>query len=236
MWGEDQSLLLEPDQGEGMAQSTTLARPSPQRAAMFIKRALDIFLALLSFILFAPLLIGTAIAVRVGLGSPVFFLQERPGLRGRPFRMVKFRTMRDALDRNGVLLPDDQRLTRLGRILRSTNLDELPEVWNVLVGDMSIVGPRPLLMEYLPLYTAEQARRHDMRPGITGWAQINGRNALDWEQKFALDVWYADHWSLALDWCNFWATWAKFFKGRGVSAQGEATMIRFTGVRAEDTK
>jgi lipopolysaccharide/colanic/teichoic acid biosynthesis glycosyltransferase len=196
---------------------------------MFIKRALDIFLALLSFVLFAPLLIGTAIAVRVGLGSPVLFLQARPGLHGRPFRMVKFRTMRDAQDKHGNPLPDDQRLTRLGRFLRSTSLDELPEVWNVLVGDMSIVGPRPLLMEYLPLYSPEQARRHAMRPGITGWAQINGRNALDWEQKFALDVWYVDNWSVALDWRIFWATWSKVFKRRGVSAQGEVTMHKFRG-------
>lgn len=196
---------------------------------MFIKRALDIILALLSFILFAPLLIGTAIAVRIGLGSPVLFFQERPGLHGRPFRMVKFRTMRDALDKHGNPLPDDQRLTRLGRILRSTSLDELPEVWNVLLGDMSIVGPRPLLMEYLPLYTPEQARRHDMRPGITGWAQINGRNAIGWEQKFELDVWYVDNWSIALDWQIFWSTWSRVFKRRGISAQGEVTMPKFRG-------
>lgn len=197
--------------------------------AMRMKRFIDIVLALLSFVLFAPLMLSTAVAVRIGLGSPILFTQTRPGLHGRPFRMVKFRTMRDAVDRHGRQLPDAQRLTRLGRFLRSTSLDELPEVWNVLVGDMSIVGPRPLLMEYLPLYSPEQARRHAMRPGITGWAQINGRNALDWPAKFALDVWYVDHWSLALDWKIFWLTWARVFRRKGVSAAGEATMPRFTG-------
>lgn len=200
---------------------------------MFIKRALDIFLALLGFVLFAPLLIGTAVVVRIGLGAPVLFVQVRPGLQGRPFRMVKFRTMRNANDKHGNPLPDDQRLTRLGRFLRSTSLDELPEVWNVLVGDMSIVGPRPLLMEYLPLYTPEQARRHTMRPGITGWAQVNGRNALEWDQKFKLDVWYIDNWSLALDWRIFWMTWSRVLKRRGVSAQGEVTMHKFRGTAAE---
>jgi lipopolysaccharide/colanic/teichoic acid biosynthesis glycosyltransferase len=197
--------------------------------AMRMKRFIDIVLALLSFVLFAPLMLSTAVAVRIGLGSPILFTQTRPGLHGRPFRMVKFRTMRDAVDRHGRQLPDAQRLTPLGRFLRSTSLDELPEVWNVLVGDMSIVGPRPLLMEYLPLYSPEQARRHAMRPGITGWAQINGRNALDWPAKFALDVWYVDHWSLALDWKIFWLTWARVFRRKGVSAAGEATMPRFTG-------
>ncbi len=147
--------------------------------------------------------------------------------------MVKFRTMRDARDKQGNPLPDDQRLTRLGRFLRSTSLDELPEVWNVLVGDMSIVGPRPLLMEYLPLYTPEQSRRHAMRPGITGWAQVNGRNALEWDQKFKLDVWYVDNWSLALDWRIFWMTWSKVFKRHGVSAEGEATMHKFRGSAPE---
>jgi lipopolysaccharide/colanic/teichoic acid biosynthesis glycosyltransferase len=194
-----------------------------------MKRLIDIVLAVMTFLLFAPLLVGTAVAVWIGLGRPVLFRQTRPGLHGRPFRMVKFRTMRDATDRDGNPLPDAQRLTPLGRFLRSTSLDELPEVWNVLVGDMSIVGPRPLLMDYLPLYSPEQARRHEMRPGITGWAQINGRNALDWPQKFALDVWYVDHWSLALDWKIFWLTWAKVFRRKGVSAAGEATMPRFTG-------
>ena len=196
---------------------------------MLLKRALDIVLALLSLILFAPLLIGTAVAVWVGLGRPLFFTQVRPGLHGKPFRMVKFRTMRSAIGPDGHPLPDEQRLTRLGRFLRSTSLDELPEVWNVLKGDMSIVGPRPLLMEYLPLYTPEQARRHLMRPGITGWAQINGRNAVSWPERFALDVWYVDHWSIALDWRIFWATWGKVFARRGVAADGAATMPRFTG-------
>ena len=163
------------------------------------------------------------------IGAPVFFRQQRPGLHGQPFQMVKFRTMTDARGPDGALLPDAERLTPFGRFLRSASLDELPELWNVLRGDMSLVGPRPLLMEYLPLYTPEQARRHAVRPGITGWAQVNGRNALSWEEKFALDVWYVDHQSLALDIRILWLTARKVLAREGISAAGEATMGKFTG-------
>lgn len=163
------------------------------------------------------------------LGSPVFFRQMRPGLEGRPFQMLKFRTMTDERDAAGQLLGDDKRLTAFGRFLRSTSLDELPELWNVLKGDMSLVGPRPLLMEYLPLYSPEQARRHEARPGITGWAQVNGRNALSWEEKFALDVWYVDNRTFWLDIRILWLTVKKVLVREGISAAGEATMSKFTG-------
>lgn len=167
--------------------------------------------------------------VRRKLGSPVFFCQDRPGLNGQPFRMVKFRTMRDAVGEDGLPLPDADRITALGNFLRSTSLDELPELWNVLKGDMSLVGPRPLLMEYLPLYSPEQARRHELRPGITGWAQINGRNALSWEEKFVLDVWYVDHQSLGLDLKILFLTIKKVFAREGISAAGDVTMPKFSG-------
>ena len=167
--------------------------------------------------------------VRSKLGGPVLFRQIRPGLHGRPFMMIKFRTMTDERGADGELLPDAQRLTPFGRFLRLTSLDELPELWNVLRGDMSLVGPRPLLMEYLPLYSPEQARRHELRPGITGWAQVNGRNALSWEERFKLDVWYVDHRSLWLDLRILWLTVRKVIMREGISAQGEATMSRFTG-------
>lgn len=194
-----------------------------------MKRFLDIVFSTTLLCLVAPLLAVTALAVRLGLGSPVLFTQTRPGLHGRPFRMIKFRTMRDVVDAFGAPLPDAERLTALGRFLRSTSLDELPELWNVLRGDMSLVGPRPLLMEYLPLYTPEQARRHEVRPGITGWAQVNGRNALSWEEKFAMDVWYVDNHNLVLDMKILWLT-AKTVLGRkGVSAKDHETMPRFTG-------
>ncbi len=169
------------------------------------------------------------ILVRVKVGRPVFFTQIRPGIHGKPFLMVKLRTMTDAFDPEGALLPDAQRLTSFGLWLRSTSLDELPELWNVLKGDMSLVGPRPLLMEYLPLYTPEQARRHDVRPGITGWAQVNGRNAISWEDKFRLDIWYADNHNLWLDVKILWLTVKKVLVRDGISAAGEATMPRFTG-------
>ena len=194
-----------------------------------MKRLLDFIAALLGLIALAlPLLLLMAL-IRRRLGSPVFFRQTRPGLHGQPFEMVKFRTMTDARGPDGQLLPDAQRLTRFGRFLRASSLDELPELWNVLKGDMSLVGPRPLLMEYLPLYTPEQARRHEVRPGITGWAQVNGRNALSWEEKFALDVWYVDHQSLALDISILWRTVRKVLVREGISAAGEATMGKFTG-------
>jgi lipopolysaccharide/colanic/teichoic acid biosynthesis glycosyltransferase len=180
-------------------------------------------------ILLAPVFLGVAAAVRLSLGSPVLFRQTRPGLGGKPFEMLKFRTMRDAHDARGNPLPDAERLTPLGRFLRATSLDELPELVNVLRGEMSLVGPRPLLMEYLPLYTPEQARRHEVRPGITGWAQVNGRNALSWEEKFRLDVWYVDHRSFWLDLRILARTVAKVFAREGISQEGQATMERFRG-------
>jgi lipopolysaccharide/colanic/teichoic acid biosynthesis glycosyltransferase len=167
--------------------------------------------------------------VRRKLGNPVLFTQVRPGLHGKPFRMVKFRTMTDERDANGALLPDVQRLTPFGRFLRASSLDELPELWNVLRGEMSLVGPRPLLMEYLPLYSTQQSRRHEVRPGITGWAQVNGRNAISWADKFELDVWYVDHRSLLLDIRILWLTVRKVLVRDGISAAGEATMPRFEG-------
>src|SRR5690606_37306309 len=182
------------------------------------KRALDLAIAVPALIVLSPLLLGIALAIRVRMGSPVRFRQERPGLGGRPFRMLKFRTMSDLRDPQGRLLDDAQRLTPLGRWLRRTSLDELPELINVLKGEMSLVGPRPLLMEYLPRYTPEQARRHAVKPGITGWAQINGRNALSWEEKFALDLWYVEHRSLWLDCVILVRTIAAVVSGRGISA------------------
>jgi lipopolysaccharide/colanic/teichoic acid biosynthesis glycosyltransferase len=197
-----------------------------------IKRIFDLFAALLALVLLAPVLAVVGWQIRRKLGSPVLFRQVRPGLRGRPFEMVKFRTMRDALDAHGKPLPDSERMTPFGNFLRSVSLDELPEVWNVLKGDMSLVGPRPLLMEYLPLYSPEQARRHEVRPGVTGWAQINGRNALSWEDKFKLDVWYVDHQSLWLDLKILVLTVKKVFVREGISAAGEATMPRFMGSKS----
>ena len=196
---------------------------------MMIKRGLDIAIAATALLLAAPVLLFVAIAVRVNLGGPVLFRQQRPGLHGRPFTMVKFRTMRDALGRDGRPLPDADRLTPFGALLRSTSLDELPELWNVVRGDMSLVGPRPLLMEYLDRYTPEQARRHEVRPGVTGWAQIHGRNALSWEERFRLDVWYVEHQSLRLDLQILRRTLALVLRRTGVSANGEATMPVFQG-------
>jgi lipopolysaccharide/colanic/teichoic acid biosynthesis glycosyltransferase len=194
-----------------------------------MKRFFDFSVALVAFALLGLLLLLLAWQVRRKLGSPVFFRQVRPGLRGQPFQMVKFRTMTDERGPDGQLLPDAERLTPFGRFLRASSLDELPELWNVLKGEMSLVGPRPLLMEYLPLYSAEQARRHEVRPGITGWAQVNGRNALSWEDKFKLDVWYVDHRSLWLDIRILWLTVRKVLVREGISAEGEATMSRFAG-------
>ena len=194
-----------------------------------MKRVVDIFGAGLGLLILSPLILCLAWMIRRRLGSPVLFRQVRPGLQGRPFEMIKFRTMRDAADSNGQPLPDADRLTPFGRWLRSTSLDELPELWNVLKGDMSLVGPRPLLMEYLPLYSPEQARRHEVRPGITGWAQVNGRNAISWEEKFALDVWYVDHHNLWLDMKILYMTLRKVLVRDGISAEGEATMPKFKG-------
>lgn len=193
------------------------------------KRILDLCLALPALILASPLLALIAVMVRRRLGAPVFFYQQRPGLGGRPFRIVKLRTMTDATDANGALLPDEDRLTPFGAFLRRTSLDELPELLNVVRGDMSLVGPRPLLMQYLPLYTPEQMRRHDVRPGITGWAQIHGRNAISWEEKFALDVWYADHLSLWLDLKIIALTVWKVLRREGISQPGYATADYFRG-------
>ena len=194
-----------------------------------MKRLFDLLLSFgLLLVLALPLLL-LWVLVRRKLGSPVLFRQIRPGQHGRPFMMVKFRTMTDECGADGEMLPDAQRLTALGRFLRASSLDELPELWNVLRGEMSLVGPRPLLMEYLPLYSPEQARRHEVRPGITGWAQVNGRNALSWEERFKLDVWYVDHRSVGLDLRILWLTVRKVIVREGISAQGEATMPRFTG-------
>ena len=194
-----------------------------------MKRLFDIAAAACALLVLALPLLVVVWMVRRKLGSPVFFTQARPGLHGKPFEMVKFRTMTDARGPDGALLPDADRLTPFGRFLRASSLDELPELWNVLKGDMSLVGPRPLLMEYLPLYSPEQARRHEVRPGITGWAQVNGRNAIGWEDKFTLDVWYVDHRSLWLDVKILWLTVKKVLVREGISADGEATMGRFTG-------
>lgn len=194
-----------------------------------VKRFFDLSASAFALLLLAlPLLILTRLVQRK-LGHPAFFRQVRPGIHGKPFQMIKFRTMTDQRGNDGVLLPDTARVTPFGHFLRASSLDELPELWNVLKGDMSLVGPRPLLMEYLPLYSHEQARRHEVRPGITGWAQVNGRNALSWEEKFALDVWYVDNRSMWLDVKILWLTIKKVLAREGISAAGEATMPRFTG-------
>ena len=194
-----------------------------------MKRSLDILGAGLGLILLCPLLLIIALVIWRNIGRPVLFRQVRPGLNARPFLMIKFRTMREAIGPDGQPLPDDQRLTSLGAKLRSSSLDELPELWNVLKGDMSLVGPRPLLMEYVPLYSSQQARRMELRPGLTGWAQINGRNALTWDEKFSLDIWYVDNRTIWLDLKILWRTVKKVLKRDGISAEGEVTMSKFTG-------
>lgn len=194
-----------------------------------IKRLLDITVSMLVLLFLFPALIVIALQLRRNLGSPVFFRQERPGLHGKPFQMIKFRTMTEELDDTGELLSDSQRLTKFSRFLRSSSLDELPELWNVLRGEMSLVGPRPLLMDYLLLYTPEQFRRHEVLPGITGWAQVNGRNAISWEEKFALDVWYVDNRSFWLDLRILFLTLKSVVLRQDISAEGEATMPKFTG-------
>jgi len=198
---------------------------------MIVKRLFDFLAALCGLLLLAVPMLVVAWMVRRELGHPILFSQIRPGRCGVPFRMVKFRTMLGARDASGTLLSDAERLTSFGRFLRSTSLDELPELWNVLKGDMSLVGPRPLLMEYLPLYTAEQARRHDVRPGVTGWAQVNGRNAISWEDKFVLDVWYVDHRSFWLDLKILWLTVLRVMQRDDINAAGEATVKKFTGIK-----
>lgn len=199
-----------------------------------MKRLFDFFVAGVILSLVFPVLLVVAALLRIYIGKPIFFRQVRPGLIERPFQMIKFRTMRNEIGSDGLFLSDADRITPLGKFLRSSSLDELPELWNVLKGDMSLVGPRPLLMEYLPLYTPEQARRHEVRPGITGWAQINGRNAISWEEKFKLDVWYVDNRSFWLDMKILLLTIKKVLVRDGISAQGEATMPKFTGSRHDE--
>jgi lipopolysaccharide/colanic/teichoic acid biosynthesis glycosyltransferase len=194
-----------------------------------MKRWFDLVLASLALALLSPVLLLLAVLVRSKLGAPVLFRQVRPGLHGKPFGMLKFRSMTSARDATGDLLPDAERLTPFGKLLRSTSLDELPELWNVLTGEMSLVGPRPLLMEYLPLYSAEQFRRHDVRPGVTGWAQVNGRNAISWQDKFALDIWYVENHSLRLDAQILWMTMTRVARRDGVTAANSATTEKFTG-------
>lgn len=196
---------------------------------IMLKRLFDLSAALAGLVLLSPVIAIIAWRIRSNLGSPVLFRQVRPGKDGKPFEMVKFRTMRDVSDENGVPLPDDERMTPFGNLLRATSLDELPELWNVVKGDMSLVGPRPLLMEYLPLYSKVQYRRHEIRPGVTGWAQVNGRNALSWEDKFKLDVWYVDNQSFRLDIKILFLTVKKVLVRDGISANGEVTMTKFTG-------
>ena len=195
----------------------------------FFKRLFDIVASASGLIFLSPVFLILIYLIRKNLGEPVFFTQERPGKDGKPFKMIKFRSMRDAVDKDGNPLPDSERLTPFGKKLRATSLDELPELWNVLKGDMSLVGPRPLLMSYLPLYNEFQFRRHEMKPGVTGWAQVNGRNALSWDEKFAHDIWYIDHYSFWLDMKILFLTVKKVFIKEGISAEGEATMPYFTG-------
>ena len=195
----------------------------------FFKRLFDIIASASGLIFLSPVFLILIYLIRKNLGEPVFFTQERPGKDGKPFKMIKFRSMRDAVDQDGNPLPDSERLTPFGKKLRATSLDELPELWNVLKGEMSLVGPRPLLMSYLPLYNEFQNRRHEMRPGVTGWAQVNGRNALSWDEKFAHDIWYIDHYSFWLDMKILFLTVKKVYIKEGISAEGEATMPYFTG-------
>ena len=198
-----------------------------------LKRLFDFIATISGLLVIWPLVLALTLLTRIKLGSPILFRQTRPGRNGRPFLMYKFRTMTDERDETGNLLPDEQRLPHFGKFLRSTSLDELPELINVLKGEMSLVGPRPLLMEYLPLYSPEQARRHEARPGITGWAQVNGRNAISWEEKFKLDVWYVDNQSLWLDIKILWMTFSKVFKRQGISQEGQATMEKFMGSKTD---
>ena len=196
---------------------------------LFLKRAIDIIVSGIALLILAPILGLIALLIRLRMGSPILFRQIRPGLYASPFAFYKFRTMTCDCDKNGCLLPDECRISELGQLLRRTSLDEFPQLWNVLKGDMSLVGPRPLLMEYVPLYTRHQARRHEVKPGITGWAQVNGRNALTWEQKFELDVWYVDNWSLALDARILFLTISMVLKREGINQQGRATVDAFRG-------
>jgi len=201
----------------------------------FLKRTIDITASLVGLLIFSPILIVTSLMVRLKLGSPVLFKQQRPGLNGEPFFMYKFRTMTDQRDEQGNLLSDEQRLPRFGQLLRSTSLDELPELICVLKGQMSLVGPRPLMMKYLPRYTPQQARRHEAKPGITGWAQVNGRNAISWEDRFTLDVWYVDNWNVWLDIRILFKTVMAVFQREGVTQQGHVTMAEFMGTEQKES-
>jgi lipopolysaccharide/colanic/teichoic acid biosynthesis glycosyltransferase len=201
--------------------------------SLLVKKALDRTAAAVGLVVTAPVMAATAAAIAVTLGRPVVFRQVRPGLRGEPFTIIKFRTMRDALDASGKPLPDAERLTAVGRFIRGASLDELPQLFNVLRGELSLVGPRPLLMQYMPRYSAEQARRHDVLPGITGWAQIHGRNSVDWVERFKLDVWYVDNWSLALDAKILLQTVSSVLRREGISREGHATMYEFMGTSAD---
>lgn len=195
----------------------------------FFKRLIDIVASFLALLLLSPIIIIVAILIAVKIGKPIFFVQERIGKDNKVFKMIKFRTMKNDTDKNGNMLSDEERMTSLGKTLRSLSLDELPELWNILIGDMTIVGPRPLLVEYLPLYNEEQKRRHDVTPGLTGWAQINGRNSISWCEKFKLDIWYVDNWSLWLDIKIIFMTVFKVFKREGISQEGNITMEKFNG-------
>lgn len=200
-----------------------------KKFGLIIKRLFDIICALGGIIVLSPIFIICAILIRTNLGSPIFFKQRRIGKINKEFEIIKFRTMKDNFDKDGNALPDDQRMTKLGEVLRSLSLDELPELINILKGDMSLIGPRPLLVQYLPLYNERQIKRHDVTPGLTGWAQVNGRNLLTWNEKFELDVWYVENWSLGLDIKIFFMTFYKVFKREGISQEGKATMEFFNG-------
>jgi lipopolysaccharide/colanic/teichoic acid biosynthesis glycosyltransferase len=194
-----------------------------------VKRIIDVLFSIILLIILSPAILIIILLVGLMLGSPVLFRQTRPGYKGKPFVIYKFRSMTAEKDAEGKLLPDAKRLTRFGQFLRNTSLDELPELFNVIKGEMSLVGPRPLLMEYLPLYTPEQARRHEVKPGITGWAQINGRNTLDWDKRFQMDLWYIDHWSLGLDCKILFLTIFKVLRREGINAEGQTAMAKFIG-------
>ena len=206
-----------------------MSQTSPQPEIPWIKRAFDLIITVPLLIVLSPIYLVLIIIVALFMGRPVFFKQERPGFRGEIFTLRKFRSMRNAMDAKGNPLPDAQRLSKLGKFLRASSLDELPELFNVLLGKMSLVGPRPLLVEYLPLYSKEQARRHDVLPGITGWAQVNGRNDISWQKKFELDVWYVDHWSIWLDIKILFLTFFKVVRREGITQTGQATTKNFTG-------
>lgn len=201
-----------------------------KKLGLVIKRLFDIVCALCGLIILSPVLIICALLIRFNLGSPIFFRQKRIGKDNKEFEMIKFRSMKDAFDKNGNSLPDEERMTKLGKVLRSLSLDELPELINILKGDMSLIGPRPLLVQYLPLYDERQIKRHDVTPGLTGWAQVNGRNSLSWSEKFELDVWYVENWSLWLDIKIFFMTFYKVFKREGISQEGQATIEFFNGM------